>query len=179
MGVIEDDDVNEGFSNVMTSFVYLEERMASVLAVLLGVSDTIAASYIMRAIKSPAGRIDIMKELLEKAPINKQLGDEYDHIIKEFRTISAQRNLYVHGKWWTNDRTGETVLDETDDPTTALHVRRVVTAEELKQLDRRMLDLHMAIASGPEAELGKRSEQDRRRRRAPSPSKRPRQTSRK
>jgi hypothetical protein len=179
VGMIDDVEVNKQFSRVMTSFVYLEERMASVLAVLLGASDKIAASYIMRAIKSPTGRIDIMKDLLEKAPINSELGDEYDQVIREFRTISSQRNEYAHGKWWTDFRSNEIVLDETDDPMAALHVRRVVTAAELEDLNKRMLQLHKAIASGPEAELEKRRERIRRQRTAPKASKSPRQISRK
>lgn len=172
IGTVEDAGVAKEFAHVMTSFVYLEERMASVLAVLLGSSDKIAASYVMRAIKSPTGRIDVMKELLEKAPINKSLGGEYDHIIREFRSISAERNIYAHGRWWTDYKTRETFLDETDDPIEALHVRRTVTQKELNQLGVRMLNLHGEIAKGPEAELKKRQQKSQPPRRAPSASKR-------
>lgn len=174
VGTIEDPKINEQFSLIVTGFVYLEERMASVLAVLLGASDAIASGYVLQAIKSPSGRIDVMKELLERAPINKKLGDEYDHIIREFRAISAQRNLLAHGKWWTDFRTNETILDETEDPNISLHVRRVVTVEELELLDKRIFALHVAIHKGPEAELERRRRAGLRLRRAPSPSKRPR-----
>lgn len=174
VGTIEDAEINKQFSLIMTGFVYLEGRMASVLAVLLGASDKIAASYVLKAIKSPTGRIDVMKELLEKAPINKKLGEEYDHIIREFRAISTQRNLYAHGKWWTDFRTNETILDETEDPTTSLHQRRIVAAEELARFDKRIFNLHVAIHNGPEAELKKRQKAGARQRRTPRPSKRPR-----
>lgn len=153
VGTIEDTTVAKQFAEVITSFVYLEERMASVLAVLLGSSDKIAASFVLKAIKSPSGRVEVMRELLENAPINEALGDEYDHIIREFREISAERNRYAHGRWWTDFHTKETLLDETDDPNESLHVRRVVTAAELEALDQRMLALHGSIARGPEAEL--------------------------
>lgn len=158
VGTIDDPVVAKAFAQVMTSFVYLEERMASVLAVLLGGSDKVAAAFVLKAIKSPTGRIDVMKALLEKAPINKDLGAEYDHILREFGAMSAERNAYAHGKWWTDFNRKKTILDETDDPTTALHVRREVTAEALETLDKRMLTLHIAIHEGPEAELRKRRE---------------------
>jgi hypothetical protein len=174
VGVIDDREVTKAFTDVMTSFVYLEQRMASVLAVLLGDSDTIAAAFILDAIKSPSGRIDVMKDLLERAPANKKLSSEYDQIIREFRAISSERNTYAHGRWWTEIRSKETILDETDDPTTHLHVRRKVTAAELNALDDRMLKLHIAIHEGPEAELKKRQKAGLRPRRATTQGARPR-----
>src|SRR5689334_13533848 len=84
VGHIEDPEILKHLAAVMTGFVHLELRMASVLAVLLGSRDRIAAGYVMNAIKSPSGRIDVMKELLEKAPINQNLGPEYDQIIRDF-----------------------------------------------------------------------------------------------
>jgi hypothetical protein len=168
VGTIDDRDVAKAFADVMTSFTSLEQRMASVLAVLLGNSDTVAAAFILDAIKSPSGRIDVMKDLLERAPINKKLGGEYDRILREFRQISVERNTYAHGRWWTDFRRKETILDETDDPTEHLHVRRKVTAADLNALDDRMLKLHIAIHDGPEAELKKRQKAGLRPRRAPS-----------
>jgi hypothetical protein len=174
VGSIEDADVAKMFAEIMTGFVYLEDRMASTLAVLLGSPDEIAAAYVLRAIKSPAARVDVMKELLEGAPINRRLGGEYDHIIREFRTISKERNRYAHGRWWTDYREKKTILDETDDPNASLHVRRPVGHGELLALRKRMLDLHSAIRDGPEAELKKRQKAGLRPRGAPSQGARPR-----
>lgn len=156
VGKIEDPEIAKAFASVVTNFVYLEERMVSVLAVLLGSSDRTVASYIMRSIRSPAARIEVMKELLEKAPINQQLDDDYDDIIREFRSISVERNEYAHGRWWTDFKKQETVLDDTDDPNATLHIRRVVTAAELDALNERMLELHGLIGRGPESELRRR-----------------------
>ena len=167
VGTIESTEVAKRFAEVMTGFVYLEERMASVLAVLLGNSDRIAASYVLRAIRSPTGRIEVMKDLLENSPMNAELGEEYDHILREFRSINAERNTYAHGKWWTDFRNKQTIIDETDDPNEPLHVRRVVTAEELKALDDRILELHGVIGRGPETELERRKEASLRQRRGP------------
>lgn len=156
VGMIADREISSVLADILTGFVFLEERMASVLAVLLGARDDVAATYVLRAIKSPSGRIDVMKELLEKAPINKKLGDEYDEIIREFRAISTQRNLYAHGRWWTDIRKDEVLLDDTEDRHDPLHQVRVVTAEELEAWRERILNLNIAIGKGPEEELKKR-----------------------
>ncbi len=179
VGVIEDNTILKELSRVLTGFVFLEERMASVLAVLLGSADKVAASYVLRAIKSPSGRIDVMKELLECAPINDKLGPEYDSMLKEFRSISAERNIYAHGRWWTNLKTKETFLDLTEDLAETLQARRVVTAEDLKALDVRIFDLNVLIGEGPEEELKRRQRASRQQRLEPRLSKRPRQSVRK
>ena len=178
VGIIEDAAILKALSRVLTGFVFLEERMASVLAVLLGSTDKVAASYVMRAIKSPSGRIDVMKELLECAPINEKLGPEYDAMIKEFRSISTERNIYAHGRWWTDIRSNKTLLDETEDLALTLKDSRVVTASDLEKLDKRMLALHGVIGRGPEEELKRRQKASRQQRLEPRLSKRPRQTAR-
>lgn len=178
VGVIDDAAILKALSRVLTGFVYLEQRMASVLAVLLGSSDKIAASYVMRAIKSPSGRIDVMKELLECAPINEKLGPEYDAMLKEFRSISTERNIYAHGRWWTDVKNNETLLDETEDLAATLLTSRVVREADLKKLDRRIFELHKVIGSGPEEELKRRQKAGRQQRREPRLSKRPRQSAR-
>lgn len=120
-----------------------------------------------------------MKELLECAPINVQLGSEYDAMIAEFSKISSARNRYAHGRWWTNIKTSQTLLDETEDLATVLRSTRPITAEQLTELDVRMLELHKQIAVGPEEELKRRQRASRQQRPAPRLSKRPRQSARK
>ena len=178
VGVIADDDVQKALARVLTDFVYLEDRMASVLAVLLGSSDRVAASYVMRAIKSPNARVEVMRELLECAPINEKLGPEYDRLIREFRTISAQRNTYAHGRWWSDIKGEATLLDETEDLGAPLRSIRVVRASQLKSLSDRMFDLHCDIGAGPEEELKRRQRASRQQRLEPRLSKRPRQSAR-
>ena len=178
VGIVEDAAILKGISRVLTDFVYLEERMASVLAVLLGSSDKVAASYVMRAIKSPTGRIDVMKELLECAPINEKLGPEYDEMLKEFRSLSTERNIIAHGRWWTDLNTRETLLDETEDLSAPLRVTRVVSSSHFKQLEKRIYELHLKISHGPEEELKRRQKAGRQQRLEPRLSKRPRQNAR-
>ena len=155
VGVIEGDEYHKHFSRIISGFTYLEDRMTSVLAVLLGDSDHVAAGCVMRAIKSPKGRVDVMLDLLQLAPINAHLGDEYDQIIDEFRIISNQRNSYAHGRWWTKVD-GEVMLDEGGDPREALRVIRIVTIDELTAFSKRILKLHGAIRDWPERELERR-----------------------
>lgn len=86
---------------IVTRFEHLEDQMARFLAVLSGADWTISG-YILRAVKSPRGRKEVMSSLLEFAERNKDLGEEYDQVIAEFAQTAGMRNTYVHGRWWTS-----------------------------------------------------------------------------
>ena len=79
----------------------------------------------MRAIKSPKGRVDIMKDLLELAPSNKDIPTSFDGVISEFAAISGRRNAYVHGLWYTEMKTGQAYLEESDEHGMAWHSSRL------------------------------------------------------
>lgn len=103
------------FARIITEFVHLEDCMITVLAVLLGDSDTTTAGYVYRSIVSPRGRKELMERLLTLSPQNTQCGPEYDAIISEFWSLNLERNNYAHGQWYTDSHRGEvwlTVFDE-------------------------------------------------------------------
>ena len=88
-------------SLIVSRFVHLENEMAGVLSILLGLPELSPADYIMREIKSPRARLELMEALLEKAPLNRDRSEVWDKIISDFSGINTARNDYVHGQWFT------------------------------------------------------------------------------
>ena len=116
------------FAHLVTSFVHLEDQMATVLAVLLGAVDANPARYVMRTIRSPTGRIDVLRALLEECQNNANRDQFYDDVIAEFASINKQRNGFVHGQWWTHCD-GRTFLVEFMDDLRLMNSREVSTTE--------------------------------------------------
>lgn len=134
------------FAEVVTDFVFLEERMATVLASLMGASDPVAANYVLQSISSPTARYKVMKKLLEDAKLNEEKDRIYDQILEDFKNISDQRNGYVHGRWWTS-AAGEVVLDNTLDPNEPFQNARSVPIEEIRGLASRVTSLQETIGN--------------------------------
>lgn len=112
-GAIKDEAVAALLAQLVSSFVHLEDYMGWVLAGLAG-TDPTTAGYILRAIKSPRGRVDLLEALLQKAPRNREKGPEWDRLISDFWNVNKARNRYVHGHWWT-DHNGKTWFAPTDE----------------------------------------------------------------
>lgn len=92
------------FAQIVTEFEHLEDRMSWLLNRLIrapGWSPT--GLHILRAIKSPRGRMDLMRDLLQLDPGNSKLGEEFDEALSEFAQINTTRNKYVHGRWFTSE----------------------------------------------------------------------------
>lgn len=147
IGGLIHEDYCVAFAEVVTDFVHLEERMASVLASLMGASDKISSNFVLQSITSPVARVKVMERLLQDAHINEEKPGVYDDILVEFSAISSQRNRYVHGRWWTSTETGEAVLDSTLDLNDPLRDARVVPLEEIESLSKRITDLQGAIGN--------------------------------
>jgi len=114
--------INSGLSNpkhavllakIVTEFEHLEDHMARFMAELSG-ADHRVCSYILRAIKSPRARTEVMESLLQQAPRNMALGEAYDQVIAEFWGTNKLRNKYVHGRWWTSAKGNLVLFAETD-----------------------------------------------------------------
>ncbi len=121
--------------------------MARFLALLLNMRDPVSTGYILRTIRSPKGRYDVMKGLLEKAPVNKAKDQEHDRILAEFWSINQRRNAYVHGHWYTSDENYSSWLLEPndDDHGFGLTDARPVARDELvgviERIDKLVRDL--------------------------------------
>ena len=106
----------------------LEEFLAPFMAVLLGSKDEASAKYVLRTIKNPKARIDLMKALLHESPNSVQLDRFYDDVIEEFIALNGIRNSYVHGIWWTHE-SGVVYLNEFLDPLSMVAAREINVAE--------------------------------------------------
>jgi hypothetical protein len=88
-------------AKVVTTFESLEGEMAYVLAVLLGGYDYRTAGYVLRSLRNPKIKQDLLWALLETAPVNSGLPDTFDTLLREYGAVASERNGLVHGKWYT------------------------------------------------------------------------------
>jgi hypothetical protein len=91
---------------IVSRWAHLEEMMIVFMSFLLS-DDTFQspARQIFRSVRSAEARIAILRSLLEESPRNQHRGAEFDEIIDEFASLTTERNNYVHGLWWTNEKT--------------------------------------------------------------------------
>lgn len=163
-GVIADKQAKQEFADIITGYVFLEKRMSSVLAALIGDADIEAAAHINAAIVSPSGRLKVMQALLQKSYINKDLESEYDAIISEFDSISKLRNRYVHALWFTRLKSGASgkfendrlLIDNSGIAGESLCDVQEISPAEFTALKERIQVLHGRIREGPEKLLAQR-----------------------
>lgn len=136
-------------ANIAAEFVHLEDQMAFLLAALLGTGDLAATRHLLKAIKSPRGRVDVMTDLLQKAPSNALAPSTYDDILKEFAAINSRRNAYIHGYWWTFVDNSTTWLSEGTSGSTIFLKARAVEIDELNALMVRIHQCGLSLLSGP------------------------------
>lgn len=90
------------FASLVSEFEHMETHMPNLLAALMGLEHAQSAAYVYRTLRNPSIRASVLKELLEKAPCNEALGDEFDVLLSEYEAARVQRNAYVHGLWYTS-----------------------------------------------------------------------------
>lgn len=101
------------FAQFITEFAHLEQTMIGVLSVLLGHDSTHETKYIWNSIKSPRGRIELLRNLLEKSQRNMKQPEEWDKAIDQFDRLNSKRNDYAHGLWFTDSKTKSLILART------------------------------------------------------------------
>jgi hypothetical protein len=142
----------EALAAIASGFVHLEGAMSSLLGVLMGATDRETPGYILRSIKSPKGRIDVMEDLLQLAPGNRGLDGSFDEMIDEFAAVSKLRNIYVHGLWWTADTPDkEPYLAEGDEHGWGFSVSDKGDLEKMRALIERIWALYkrVVLTCGP------------------------------
>jgi hypothetical protein len=133
------------FAAIVTEFNAVETRMPNILSVLLGMPDSRSAGYVYRAIINAGARLQVMKAVLEKAPNNAERGDEYDDVLKEFGAIRLRRNNYVHGLWYTQEKTNKVFLSVKDEHGFAFFDAKEEPIKNLQELLDRIRKLNLAI----------------------------------
>lgn len=134
-------------AGIVSEFVHLETNMIKVLAVLLGMKDTHTARYVWRSVKSPKGRIEMLRTLLQEAPENIEAPDLYDVILSDFGSINARRNDFVHGQWFTEMSTQKVMLAKlnTDPHGFGFHAAAAIELTELQGLHEDIRSLNQLI----------------------------------
>lgn len=160
------------FAEVVTAFEQLESEMPRVLAILLGGHDTETAGYVLRSIRNPATKKDVLWALLEKARVNMTLPGDYDEILREYQRIASQRNQLVHGKWYTLvDEPQRVYLSRSSEHGWYFFDIEEVVSDELTTLaaDTHALTRRLLFLTTPELYRRKHGEELPLQRRAPNP----------
>lgn len=131
-GSLEDSNIAALIGKIAAAFVHLESQMAHVLANLAG-TDFTTAGYMLRAVKSPRGRIELMEALLQKAPAGLSRGAEWDAMLREFSRLNSRRNDFIHAHWWSG-ADGTTWASIWDDHGLTPFSARRIEATELSKL---------------------------------------------
>jgi hypothetical protein len=138
-GAITDDGVASALGKLIGTFTHLENRMARPLAILAR-TDEASAGYILRSIRNPRAKIDLLSALLEKSPFNQDRSEKWDLIIREYGRVSSARNGYVHGEWWSADD-GSTWIAEWEEHGLGPFAARRIEATELDKLRNEIVEL--------------------------------------
>jgi hypothetical protein len=156
---LTDDEYAKRLARIISEFEHVETYMPKLLAALLGSGTSIGPAYAYRTLKNPNIRWEVMRDLLEHAPPNAELGSEFDDLLADYNRARVARNTYVHGLWFTG---AEGVFLARSDEKHGQGYRRAAR-EPLAKLDaalllirsilRRLVHLHLSpprIALPPE-----------------------------
>ena len=80
---LTDPEYAQRLALIVSSFEHVETFMPRLLAVLMGQRSANSAAYIYRSLKNPQIRYEVLLNLLENAPVNRELGDEFDILLSE------------------------------------------------------------------------------------------------
>lgn len=138
---LHNDEMATLVGKVVTGLVEIEETMIAIMAILMGGLNS-PARQIFRSLNSEDARVKIMRSLLERHPLNRDKGQEFDDIIDLFVEVKKKRNAYAHGLWHTHNSTRRVFLSElSPDMFPAFLSQREVRKPELKEALRRMDEL--------------------------------------
>lgn len=131
---LTDDRFINAIGVIASTWPHIEDQMLQIFSTLLNVerSDT-PVKQLYYSIVSARTRIEIMKNMLQNSWHNLKKGEEYDELLKEFSSLNALRNKYVHGLWVTHEN-GDTYLTECNiDELSFVTNTRKVSYKELQQ----------------------------------------------
>jgi hypothetical protein len=130
---ILDTQIAAALGEMIAAFEHLESSMGAVVDTVLGTHGT--GGLILRTLKSPRARIDLMEALIQQELVM-GLDPIYGEFVREFSKLNTRRNGYVHGLWFSREEGSgfATYLAETDEHTLALLRSRPVDPDELPAL---------------------------------------------
>jgi hypothetical protein len=144
VGSLNNAEYAKRFAWILSEFEQAEALMPDVLAILLGATDTRSVGYVYRSLRNPNIRQAVMKALLEKAPLNKDRGTEFDALLSEYGSIRTARNEYAHGLWYTEDD-GTVLLARSAEHGFGMMEAEPEPLEALDQLVKRIRDFTWSV----------------------------------
>jgi hypothetical protein len=128
---------------IVSRWSHVEEFMTRVLGDLLGVtSGAVPLRQMFRSIINAQTRITVMRNLLERAPRNRDKGPEYDELLDEFSAVNGLRNKYIHGLWSTHRGSGAVYFAEPTTDDFWFLTSRKIELQELEAVLVRINGLH-------------------------------------
>lgn len=139
-------------------WTHIEEAMINFFSFLLGDKGG-ASRPVLRSIVNQEARIKVMRGVLENTWYTINLSEACDDLVDEFSKVTALRNRYVHGLWFTH-QDGNTYLRSPSVDYWDFSNTRRVTTKELDNFIARLYALHEEARNLPDAER-KRLKPDR------------------
>jgi hypothetical protein len=139
-------------------WTHIEEAMIDFFSFLLGHKGG-AARPVLRSIVNQEARIKVMRGVLENTWDTVNLSEACDDLLDEFKKVTALRNRYVHGLWFTH-QDGKVYLRAPSVDYWDFSDTRRVTTKELDSFIARLYALHEKAGNLPHVE-SKRPKPDR------------------
>ena len=119
----------------LASMPQVEELMIDLTALLLG-DPAMPARPIFRGLAGEAARVNVLRALLERGPVNTRKGPAFDAAIAGYAAARRRWRAYIHGLWYTHENGRTFLAAPTGDAASFLVAREVKTAELEAELDR-------------------------------------------
>jgi hypothetical protein len=121
-------------------WTHIEEAMIDFFSFLLGDKGG-AARPVLRSIVNQEARIQVMRGVLENTWDTVNLSEACDDLLDEFKKVTALRNRYMHGLWFTH-QDGKIYLRAPSVDYWDFSDTRRVTTKELDNFITRLYALH-------------------------------------
>lgn len=151
---IDNDEFRNLLGDIISLWTHIEERMAWVFFQLAHVKDEAAAKQLFRSISSQQLRIKLMRNMLQKSPLNQNLDAQWDEVIGEFERLNIHRNNYVHSLWYTHQSKRVFIAEKLDIFEVDFSWREVDLKEmqkvlnEAVALSQKIIGIWIAVRSG-------------------------------
>lgn len=152
---VSDEKILAKIGEIIVAFGHLEQHMRDIMSILIG-GPHYAGSIISDAIMSAKTRTDIMRRLLQEMPENAERPKHLDDVLDDFLKINKRRNDYVHGLWYTAEKSKLVMRCGTDGLGLSFMRAKPVSIDEMEtllddisNLNRRIWDLRLIhVADG-------------------------------
>ena len=138
-GAIENAEIAALLAKIVVAWPHIEDLMIKVFERLIGVDvhNHENGRLIFTAIVNQKIRIDLMRTLLHRSRVNRDMDQIFDTVIDEYQRLNDLRNKYIHGRWWTHEN-GDTYLQVDNSEQLTHVVYRKVTTKELEDYCQRL-----------------------------------------